>query len=135
MDENLTFREEGDVVVIDVHGKLTSGESSRALREMLRELLDAGYRNLLLNMAGAADLDSSGLGELAAGFATVSSAGGTLKLLKPGKRTQHLFGVIRMDSVFETFQDENTAILSFYLAPGFLVEDILHSSSPGVRSR
>lgn len=133
MNENLTFREEGDVVVIDVHGKLTSGKDSRALRDLLRELLDAGYRNLLLNMADAADVDSAGLGELAAGCASVSQAGGTLKLLSPGERTQHLFGVTGLDAVFEVYDDENTAILSFYLASGFMVKDILRSSSSGVR--
>jgi anti-sigma B factor antagonist len=114
MSNSVTFREEGDVVVIDVCGKFTSERSSEAIRAMLSELVDAGYRNVLVNLAGTTYIDDSGLDELVAGYANLSRVNGTLKLLNPREPVEGAFCAAGLDSLFEKYEEESVAILSFY---------------------
>jgi anti-sigma B factor antagonist len=114
MDHNLTFREEDDVVVVDVCGKLIDGPYSAKLRAMLRELSDAGYRNVLLNLTLVPCLDCDGLGELVAGYASLARVHGTVKLVNLTWPVRNIFQVTRLDQVFEIYEAETEAILSFY---------------------
>jgi anti-anti-sigma regulatory factor len=72
MRNTVTFREEGDVVVVDVCGKPTIERDSGALGAMLQELAEAGYRNVLLNLAELTHIDNVGLEELLAGYANLA---------------------------------------------------------------
>ena len=116
MRNTLTFREEDDVVVVDVCGMLTIGRDSAVLRAMLRELADAGYKNVLLNMAGVTYIDIAGIDELVAGYASLARVNGTLKLLNLQKVVKDVFRAARMDSLFDQYEEESAAILSFYSA-------------------
>ena len=51
MSVKLTTRENGDVTIVDVSGKLTLGEETNTLRTKIRELVAAGSRRIVLNLA------------------------------------------------------------------------------------
>jgi anti-sigma B factor antagonist len=116
MRNTLTFREEDDVVVVDVRGMLTVGRDSIVLRATLRELTEAGYKNVLLNMARVTYVDIAGIGELVAGYTSLARVNGTLKLLNLQKSMKDVFRTTGMDSVFDQYEEESAAILSFYSA-------------------
>jgi anti-sigma B factor antagonist len=116
MTNTLTFRAEGDVVIVDVYGALTIGSDSGALRAILHELADAGYRNFLVNMAGVTQIDTAGIGELMAAYTSLARVNGMLKLLKLEKLVECVFRATKLDSTFEWYEDENAAILSFHSA-------------------
>ena len=44
-------RQVGDVVILDLHGKILIGEGDDALREAVTRLSDAGKTKILLNLA------------------------------------------------------------------------------------
>jgi hypothetical protein len=54
MTNTLTFREEGDVVIVDVCGALTIGSDSGALKEILHELAERERRILQVSSVSAA---------------------------------------------------------------------------------
>jgi anti-sigma B factor antagonist len=112
MCNTLTFREEGEVVVVDVHGKLI-GADSEALRATLQELVEAGYRKVFLDMAGVTLIDTAGIGELVVGYATLARVNGRLKLLNLQKPVEFVLRATRLESVLETYEREREAILSF----------------------
>ena len=60
------------------------------LPRRMRELVEAGSRHILLDLAGLADIDSNGMGELVVGQISVNKAGGSLTLLhvSPGVKEQ-----------------------------------------------
>jgi anti-sigma B factor antagonist len=130
MSSTLTFREEGDVVVVDVYGALTIGSDSAALRAILQELTEAGYRNLLVNMAGVTQIDTAGIGELMAAYTNLARVNGTLKLLKLKKLIECVLRATQLDSTFERYEDENDAILSFHSADGKQYKETLSVSLP-----
>jgi anti-sigma B factor antagonist len=116
MSVKLTTHQKGDVTVIDIGGKLTLGEGTSSLRTKIRELVEGGSRRIVLNMADVAHMDSSGLGELIAAHTTVTTAGGEIKLLNLARRVHDLLKITKLYTVFESFEDEASAVASFPVA-------------------
>lgn len=116
MSVKLTTHVVRDVTVIDASGKLTLGEGTGALRTMIRELVQGGARQVVVNMADLSYIDSSGLGELIAAHTTITTAGGEIKLLNLAKRVHDLMKLTKLYTVFETFDDETAAVDSFSAA-------------------
>lgn len=51
-------------------------------------------------------MDGPSIGEIVAGYTTVSRAGGSLKLLNLTKRISDLLAITKLLTVFETYQGE-----------------------------
>ena len=113
MSVKLNTRQVGDVTVIDVSGRITLGEGSSALRDVLRDLTAKGNKKILLNLGDVSYIDSSGIGELVSGFTTVTNAGGNLKLLSLTKRVKDLLQITKLYTVFDVHEDEAHAVRSF----------------------
>lgn len=101
------------ITVLDVHGRITIGEGSVEMRNKLRELLQAGKKDILLNLGDVSYVDSSGIGELVSCYTTVANQGGRLKLLHLTKKVQELLAITKLLTVFESYEDEKKAIASF----------------------
>jgi anti-sigma B factor antagonist len=113
MSVKLTTREMGDVTVIDVSGRITHGEASSVIRDAVRDLTTKGNKKVLLNLGDVSYIDSSGIGELVAGYTSVANAGGTLKLLGLTKRVKDLLQITKLYTVFDVHEDEAHALRSF----------------------
>jgi anti-sigma B factor antagonist len=109
----LSTRQVGDVTVVDVAGRITLGEGSSALRDMLRDMVTKDQKKILLNLGEVSYIDSSGIGELVSGFTTVTNSGGQLKLLNLNKRVKDLLQITKLYTVFDVHEDEAGAIRSF----------------------
>jgi len=113
MSVKLNIRQVGDVTVIDVSGRVTLGEGSSAIREAMRDQTDKGNKKILLNLGEVSYIDSTGIGELVAGFTTVANDGGTVKLLGLTKRVKDVLLITKLYTIFEVFEDEAEAARSF----------------------
>ncbi len=102
-----------DVTILDIHGKITIGEGSAEIRNRVRDLLQAGRKNILLNLGDVSYVDSSGIGELVSSFTTVTNQGGQLKLLSLTKKLRELLAITKLLTVFDTYDDESKAVGSF----------------------
>ena len=105
--------EVGNVTVLHLTGPITLGQGTSRFRDLIHETLQAGKKNILLNMSEVYYLDSSGLGELVAAYTTVSREGGKLKLMKLTKRVQDVVQLTKVYRIFDVFLDEDTAVRSF----------------------
>ena len=106
-------RNVGDVVVLDLKGKITLGEGDELLKDKVNSLVNQGRRKILLNFGEVPYVDSAGLGEIVRTYTTVSRQGGSLKLLSLTKRITDLLAITKLLTVFETFDTEGDAIKSF----------------------
>ena len=103
----------GDVMVLDVKGKVTLGEGDEMLKDKVNSLVNQGNKKIVLNLAEVPYIDSAGLGEIVRTYTTVSRQGGNLKLLNLTKRITDLLSITKLLTVFETYDSENDAIRSF----------------------
>ena len=106
-------RPSGDIVILDLKGKITLGEGDELLKDKVNSLLNQGHRKIVLNLAAVPYIDSAGLGEIVRTYTTVSRQGGSLKLLNLTKRITDLLSITKLLTVFETFDSENEAVRSF----------------------
>ncbi len=113
MSFKATARESGGATVVDLSGRITLGEGSAMLREMIRDLLNKGQNRIILNLGDVNYIDSSGIGELVSGFTTVKSRGGEMKLLHLTKKVHDLLQITKLYTVFDVHSDEDAAVRSF----------------------
>jgi anti-sigma B factor antagonist len=110
---NINERQAGDVTVLDMSGKITIGEGSVALRSAIRKLIEEGKKKILLNLSQVSYVDSSGIGEFVASFTAIGREGGQLKLLNLTQKIQDLLAITKLLTVFDTYDDEPSALNSF----------------------
>ena len=103
----------GDVVVLDLKGKITLGEGDELLKDKVNSLVNQGHKKIVLNLAGVPYIDSAGLGEVVRTYTTVSRQGGSLKLLNLTKRITDLLSITKLLTVFECHDNEADAVKSF----------------------
>jgi anti-sigma B factor antagonist len=109
----LSTRKAGEIVIIDVDGKILFGEGDVEIKQIIDNLLKNGNKNILLNLAKVPYLDSAGLGEIIRCFTALRRNGGSLKLLSPNRRIIDLLNITNLLNVFDWFSDESTALASF----------------------
>jgi len=109
----INTRIEGGVTILDLVGKLIIGEGDVMLRENLGDLLEGGVKEILLNLEGVRLMDSSGLGELVRARSSAGRAGANIKLLHVEDKVQDVLEMTQLIGVFETYDDETDAIMSF----------------------
>ncbi|WP_431683095.1 STAS domain-containing protein [Kitasatospora sp. KL5] len=109
----ITTRQNGEVTILDITGRLTIGEGDYVLRENVRRALSDGSKNIVLNLENVTTVDSSGIGELVSSYTTTSHQGGRLKLLKPSPKLHDLLHITQLITVFEIYDDEPEAVASF----------------------
>jgi|SRR4051794_5883580 anti-sigma B factor antagonist len=110
---NISTRHAGNVAIVDLVGQIRLGETNISLHNALKQLVESGEKNVILNLAGVTHIDSSGLGELVAGYTSVERADGQLKLLSLPDRVVDLMMITKLLTVFDVFDEEKAAIESF----------------------
>ncbi len=113
MPVTITERAVGDVVILDVAGRLTVEESSRQLSAYVEKLLDRERLKILVNLEQVPYLDTTGVAELVLSYTWVQRQGGALKLLNLSPYAEHLLKISNLLTIFETFTTEAEALRSF----------------------
>ncbi len=106
-------RQAGEVMILDLKGKITLGEGDEVLKDKINSLILQNKKRILLNLADVPYIDSAGLGEIVRTYTTVSRQGGQLKLVNLTKRITDLLMITKLLTVFETFDVEQDAIKSY----------------------
>ena len=106
-------RQINDATVLDLEGKLKLGEGNQEFHDAIRALVEKGRKNIVINLENVSAIDSSGLGELVAGYVAVTRSGGQINLLHLSKRVHELMFMTKLLTVFDVYDSESEAINSF----------------------
>ena len=106
-------RRVGDVTVLDLDGHLRMDGGSAIFHNTMSRLLKQGQQKILLNLAGVAYVDSSGLGELISSHITLKDNDGQLKLLHMTQRVRELMKITKLLTVFDIYESKSEALDSF----------------------
>jgi anti-sigma B factor antagonist len=109
----LTVRQDGSISVLTVEGDLVIGDPEALFKKTVARLLEEGHTRLLVDLSGVRFLDSSGLGALVRAMTTSQSEGGQTKLVGAGPQVRKLLEMTKLDSVFEMYENLETAASSF----------------------
>jgi anti-sigma B factor antagonist len=109
----LTVRQDGSITVLTVEGDLVIGDPEALFKKTVTRLLEEGHTRLLVDLSAVRFLDSSGLGALVRAMTTSQSEGGQTKLVGAGPQVRKLLEMTKLDSVFEMYENLETAASSF----------------------
>ena len=113
MDITIAERPLGRVTVLDLVGRLTIDRGAQHLKDKINSLIAQDRTLIVLNLKDVPYIDSGGLGQLVASFGSVMRAKGALKLMNVSSRNHDLLSITRLVTVFESFDSEAEAVLSF----------------------
>lgn len=113
-------RAAGSVVVLEPVGRLvlSEGFSDTVLKDMVRERMAQGRRHFIIDLAQVSQIDTSGLTMLVGAYVVVVRRGGRIALLNPTKRISELLRVTKLDTFFQVFTDEQSALASLLAEAG-----------------
>ena len=114
MSLEIQQKEREGITVLEMKGRITVGKEATALREKVAELAAAGKLNVVFNLQDVDFIDSTGLGALVMCATSARKNGGNVKLVNLNRRNIELLVMTRLATAFETFNDEQDAINSFY---------------------
>jgi anti-sigma B factor antagonist len=114
MSLDIEQSEREGIIILNLDGRLIVGEPVTDLRANITRLSASGANNVVLNLAKVDYIDSTGLGGMVIGFTMLKKAGGALKLAGMNRRNLELLVLTKLSGIFETFEDEQTAVNSFF---------------------
>jgi anti-sigma B factor antagonist len=106
-------RREENVVILDIYGAISLGESKEKFARVMDQLLSESNTNVLVNFSGINYVDSTGIGELVGYLNKFVEKNRQLKILKPHERVLKLLQITKLDTMFEIYNDEQQALDSF----------------------
>jgi anti-anti-sigma factor len=99
------------MTIVDLHGRL-GVECQGNLPQAMRVLVDAGRREVVLNLLGVTAVDAAGLGALASAFRFARANGVELTLVVRAPTIRELLTRTKLLGVWPTFPTEAEAIAS-----------------------
>ena len=108
-----TTRQVNFVTIVDISGQIVLGEECTSLSTLIRDLLNQGQRQILLNLAGVSCVDSAGFAYLIGSLTSVRKRRGELKLLSPTQNVRAVMQLGRLLTVLDVTEDEAAAVRSF----------------------
>ena len=109
----ITERESHGVVVLDVHGRMTIEVEHTILADKVRDLLQQGHTQILVNLADVEHVDTSGLCDLVEAYLATTRREGRLKFVHLTPRVRKVLTITKLLTVFETHESEAEALASF----------------------
>ena len=103
----------GDVVIVDLKGRVTHGSGDLEMRETIQQLLEDGKKKFVIHLEKVTFMDSAGIGELVACHKRAVEKGSTIKILKPNEKLLDLFTITKLIEIFDIFDNEKDALKSF----------------------
>jgi len=115
-DMHVDVRNAGDVIIVDLSGRLIAGTGDVLLREVMNELVASGWKKVLLNLSEVNSIDSAGVGELVASIKMAERFGTMVKTLRIGDRVRHVLQISKILPRLDVYEDEGEAVKAFQKA-------------------
>ena len=109
VDLKLDHHTKDGIEIVDVEGEIDVYTAPR-LRELLIELVNTGFYQLVVNMEKVEFLDSTGLGVLVGGLKRVRAHDGSLDLVCTQERILKIFRITGLTKVFGIHDTVDEAI-------------------------
>ena len=106
-------RQEGEVMVLDLSGKIMGGDDFDLFNNTIRDLVKDGYVDIVLNLKSVKWINSTGLGLMVSAYTSLVKQGGRMKVCEVSDRIDNILHVTQLELIFETFEKEADALASF----------------------
>src|SRR5260370_3104043 len=113
MNMTLSTRQVGGITILDIGGRIVLGEESASVRDVIRDLLKNGHKQILFNLGDVDYIDTIGLGSLVGALTTVRKQGGDLKLLNLPEKFAGVIQITKLYTVIDIINYKAAPAKSF----------------------
>ena len=109
---------EPDIILCEVRGRLSLGNSLMSLENSIRKAIQGGARKLIFDLSKLSSIDSAGIGFLLSSSGLIEQNGGRMLISGAQGNVAHTFEIVHLDRVVSLLPDVDSAILNFGAASG-----------------
>ncbi len=91
------------IMVLEMSGKIMGGPDFDLFKGEIAGLIEAGYKDIILDFGGVPWINSTGLGILITGHLSLKNAGGSLRICNVRERVLSIFYISQLEKVFQVF--------------------------------
>ena len=99
-----------EVAVISPAGRVTLGQKSEQIEELVEKMLAAGKKTIVFDLAGITKIDSTGIGRFISSYNKIRSVGGEMRMAGATEHLSKVFRITRLDSVFRFYATVTDAV-------------------------
>ncbi len=99
-----------NVMVLELSGKIMGGPDFDKFKGEITDLVEGGYKNLILDMSGVPWINSTGLGILITGYHSIKAAEGTMKICNVKERVLSIFYISQLENIFDVYESLDEAL-------------------------
>ena len=110
---DVEVRQNGDVILVDLKGRLVAGTGAEQLQEIINELLASDWRKIVLNLSEISRIDSAGIGELVAGIRLAERFSSQIKLLHVKGQVLDILALSQLLPLLDIYYTESEALAAF----------------------
>jgi len=105
-------REVGEITVLDLSGKIMGGDDFDLFNNAIKDLVNDGHVDIVLNLKSVKWINSTGLGLMVSAYTSLVKQGGRMKVCEVSERIDNILHVTQLELIFETFDKEADALAS-----------------------
>jgi anti-sigma B factor antagonist len=114
---NISTRQSGTAVVVDINGDVTLYNSPEIRKTLLDALNKKGTHRVVVNMSGVNYIDSAGVASLVEGLKLARSLKNGFALYGLNKHPREVLELTRLIKVFEIYDNEGDAVVGVAAPP------------------
>ena len=114
MPLQIQFDQTEGITILRPKGRLVIGEEASTLQDAVQTSLADGKLKLIISLLEVPYIDSTGLGVLVVAHSAAHKVNATIRLLHLSKRHLQLLILTKLTGLFQIFDDETSAIDSFF---------------------
>lgn len=110
----INLRKQNNIVIFDIEGEFRRSEiKDVTLHQLVKDQLDLGNLDILLNLAKLETIDSFCVGEILSSYISIHNLGGQLVRANTPEKIQIIFEVTALDPIIPNQESMEAAIASF----------------------
>ncbi len=109
----INLDEKNGSVVISLRGKIMGGPDAAKFHGQIHELIAAGKKNIVADLAEVEWMSSIGMGMLIAALTALTNNGGQFKIARIPNDIMTLLTLTQLVTIFETYTSVEEAVKSF----------------------
>ena len=106
-------RQVDDVTVVTLSGEILADDGDIAFGKCIDDLIRRGLVKIVVNLADVSYIDSAGVGMMVFEAKLLRDKQGLMKLANLTGRSHRVLAMLKLKTVFEVFDDEESAVRSF----------------------
>jgi len=101
---------QGEIMVLELSGKIMGGPDFDKFKGEITDLIEQGFKHVILDMNGVPWINSTGLGILITGYHSLTAAEGSMKICRVKERVLSIFYISQLQNIFNVFETLEEAL-------------------------